>query len=240
MARGSMQLPRGTMSRRPPDRLIVCAPARTRGRRSRWARMVESRRALVLASLAVAVGEDGPLRRALADAAAASAAAEVEEVLLQSYLFLGYPAALRAFGVWRAVSGRAAPAPRDDEGEWPARGERTCSRVYGGQYGRLRSNVAALHPDLERWMIVEGYGKVLGRPGLDLATRELCIVALLAVQDAAPQLYSHLRGALNAGAAAADVEETMALILPQLAQRRRDALIQQWAAVRRSRGLPEK
>jgi hypothetical protein len=50
-------------------------------------------------------------------------------------------------------------------------------------------------------MIVEGYGKVLGRPGLDAGdVRELCIVALLAVAGRAAQLYSHLRGALNAGA----------------------------------------
>ena len=49
-------------------------------------------------------------------------------------------------------------------------------------------------------MLAEGYGKVLGRPGLALEVRELCIVAILAGQDAAPQLYAHLRGALNVGA----------------------------------------
>lgn len=81
-----------------------------------------------------------------------------------------------------------------------------CQVVYGGQYGRLRENVRALHPDMERWMVVEGYGKVLGRPGLDLATRELCIVALLAVLGAPRQLYAHLRGALNAGASREEVD----------------------------------
>ena len=55
-------------------------------------------------------------------------------------------------------------------------------------------------------MVAEGYGKELGRPGLDLVDRELCIVAMLAVQDLPRQLYSHLRGALNAGATEADVE----------------------------------
>jgi len=58
-------------------------------------------------------------------------------------------------------------------------------------------------------MVVEGYGKVLGRPQLDLATRELCIVALLAVLGAPRQLYSHLRGAMNAGADPSEVEETL-------------------------------
>ena len=60
-------------------------------------------------------------------------------------------------------------------------------------------------------MVVEGYGKVLGREGLDLRDRELCIVALLAVQGAPRQLFSHIRGALNAGASSPEVEATLAV-----------------------------
>jgi 4-carboxymuconolactone decarboxylase len=202
-------------------------------------RMTEARQALVRISAALALGDGDTLRAALVAAAGAVDRIEVEEALLQSYLFLGYPAALRGLSEWRDVSGAAAPAATRDDAEWEERGEATCARVYGGQYDRLRGNIAALHPDMERWMIAEGYGKVLGRPGLELAVRELCIVALLAAQDAAPQLYSHLRGALNAGASVEDVEGTMALLSPLLPQQRRDTLVQQWSAVRRSRGLPE-
>lgn len=90
------------------------------------------------------------------------------------------------------------------------RDREVCRRVYGGQYGGPRENVRALHPDLERWMVAEGYGKGLGCPGLDLVDRELCIVAMLAVQDAPWQFYSHLRGALNAGATEADIEGVLA------------------------------
>ena len=84
--------------------------------------------------------------------------------------------------------------------------ERVCGVVYRENYAKLRGNVAALHPDIDRWMVVGGYGRVLGREGLDLPTRELCLVALLAVWDVPRQLHSHLRGALNAGADATDVE----------------------------------
>ncbi|HEX5871745.1 MAG TPA: carboxymuconolactone decarboxylase family protein, partial [Longimicrobium sp.] len=66
--------------------------------------------------------------------------------------------------------------------------------------GKLRENVRGLHPDVDGWMVTGGYGRVIGRPGLDLATRELCIAALLAVWNVPRQLHSHLRGALNAGA----------------------------------------
>jgi 4-carboxymuconolactone decarboxylase len=130
---------------------------------------------------------------------------------LQSYLFLGYPAVLNAIALWLRLSGRPPPPPVEDDWEaWVLRGGEVCRRVYGGQYGGLRENVRALHPDLERWMVAEGYGKVLGRPGLDLVDRELCIVAMLAVQDAPRQVYSHLRGALNAGATEADIKGVLA------------------------------
>jgi 4-carboxymuconolactone decarboxylase len=133
--------------------------------------------------------------------------AEAEEALLQSYLFVGYPVALNAIGMWRERTGRPAPAKRrDSKTKWRARGEALCETFYAGQYGKLRQNIAALHPDLERWMLEEGYGKVLSRPGLDLKTRELCIVGVLIGLDAPQQLYSHLRGALNAGATQEEVE----------------------------------
>jgi 4-carboxymuconolactone decarboxylase len=136
--------------------------------------------------------------------------AEAEEVLLQSYLFLGYPLALNAFAVWRELTGSGGGEEATDDWEgWAERGEAVCQTVYGGQYEGLRRNVKDLHPDMERWMVVEGYGKVLGRPGLDLATRELAITALLAVLKVPRQLYSHLRGALHSGAEPSEVEETL-------------------------------
>lgn len=160
-------------------------------------------------------------------------AREVEEVILQSYLFLGYPAALNAFGLWREVSGReAGEGVADDWSAWEARGKEVCRTVYGGQYGGLRTNVRALHPDMERWMVVEGYGKVLGRPGLSLRTRELCIVALLAVLGTPRQLYSHLRGALNAGGTPGEVTETLREAEGKVDGERRD---QMWAVWRRVR-----
>ena len=56
-------------------------------------------------------------------------------------------------------------------------------------------------------MIVDGYGKTLSRPGLDLMRRELCSAGMLVPQRAPRQLLSHLRGALNAGAMPAQLDE---------------------------------
>ncbi len=187
--------------------------------------MTKEQRPLLELSAALAGGHTETLRRALEAGFREANPGAVEEVLLQSYLFLGYPAALNAMALWREVSGREPPEPVSDDWDgWRGRGEEVCRVVYGGQYEGLRRNVRALHPDMERWMVVEGYGKVLGRPGLDLRTRELCIATLLAVLRTPKQLYSHLRGALNAGADPGEVEEALEVACGHLdAEGRREA-----------------
>jgi len=160
-------------------------------------------------------------------------APEVEEVLLQTYLFAGYPRALNALALWRRVSGRTPPAATPDD--WTAfaqRGEEVCRRVYGRVYLRLRRNIARLHPDLDRWMVVEGYGKVLGRPGLSLVEREMCAVAALAALGARPQLHAHLAGALNVGADRADVDRWVAWLAELLPADGSESLRRLWTDVR--------
>lgn len=199
---------------------------------------------LVGACGAVAAGSAERLERRLVDLAHGVHAGAVpqvaaEEALLQCYLFVGYPAALRALGVWRRVSGLEAEEVEAEGGEadhWLEQGAATCRTVYGGQYGRLRSNIAALHPAMERWMVMEGYGKVLSRPGLPLWMRECCVVAVLAWQDAAPQLYSHLRGSLNAGAERAAMEQVVGQLMDELPPQRRQVLAHEWERVATRRG----
>ena len=165
---------------------------------------------LVRLSGVIAAGTEPQLRDALARAATECRPEWVEEVVLQSYLFAGFPRALNAAREWRRISGRRAPAT--DEGEefgntprWRADGETTCATVYGPFYERLRHNIRELHPALDAWMIVEGYGKVLSRPALDLKRRELCIVSACAMAQQDRQLHSHLHGAIHAGASPAEV-----------------------------------
>jgi 4-carboxymuconolactone decarboxylase len=170
----------------------------------------ERRRALLQVAAALGTRDAGAVRAALVRAAMEADAAAVEEVILQSHLFVGFPDALNALALWREVSGvPAPPSSGETAAEWEVRGEGVCEAVYGRNYLKLRENVRGLHPDFEGWMVAGGYGRVIGRPGLDLATRELCIAALLAVWNVPRQLHSHLRGALNAGASVADVDEAV-------------------------------
>jgi 4-carboxymuconolactone decarboxylase len=175
-------------------------------------------RDLVRFAAAIAQGYEPELRERVGPLRSSQVPAQwVEELLLQSVLMVGYPRALIAFAVWRRFSGL--PAPQSDEGqdygqvpEWTRRGESVCATVYGENYSKLRESVRTLHPAIDAWMITEGYGRTLGRPGLDLLRRELCTVAQTAVLEAPKQLHSHLRGALNAGAAPAEISDTLAIV----------------------------
>jgi 4-carboxymuconolactone decarboxylase len=181
--------------------------------------------ALVRLSAAIAAAGEADVRAAFASAAMVSVPVPwVDELVLQSYLFAGFPRALNAAREWRRIAPE--PAPDEDAGdpsraaEWLARGEATCAAVYGPMYEKLRRNVFELHPALDAVMVMDGYGKVLGRPGLDLPRRELCIVAACAATGQDRQLHSHLHGALNVGVSAAALGSAIDALTPTLGPER--------------------
>lgn len=187
------------------------------GSRVTVAALGDEERALVRLAAEIAAGSEADIRAELARALREARAEWIEEVILQSYLFAGFPRTLNAAREWRRVSGREAPSFDDGERldraeEWRRQGEATCAIVYGPFYERLRQNIRALHPALDAWMIAEGYGKVLSRPRLDLARRELCIVAACAASKQDRQLHSHLHGALHAGASESAIGDTLSAI----------------------------
>jgi 4-carboxymuconolactone decarboxylase len=195
-------------------------------------------RDLVRLAAAIAQGYEPELRERIAPLRSSQVPVIwVEELLLQSVLMVGYPRALIAFSAWRKFSGLpAAPTdPGQDYGkasEWTRRGEELCSLVYGENYGKLRESVRALQPALDAWMVTEGYGRTLARPGLDLMRRELCTVAQTAVLEAPRQLHSHLRGALNAGASFGQIDGTLSIVNPLLSFDQWKKVKELWRTVR--------
>ncbi len=173
--------------------------------------------ALVRLSARIAAGTETDIRAGCEEVLSArTPVAWVEEAILQAYLFAGFPRALNATREWRRSSGVAAPSPAEmptpDLDRWRADGEATCATVYGKFYEKLRHNIVALHPALDEWMIVEGYGKILSRPGLELKIREFCIVAACVASAQDRQLHSHLHGALNAGATSDELRATLSAL----------------------------
>lgn len=193
---------------------------------------------LVRLSAAMADGDDAGVDVELQRAAASVDPHAVDEAVLQSCLFLGFPAALEAAAAWRELRGEA---PREADplaaperaADRRVRGERLCRTVYGSAYTGLRHNVAAASPALDRLMVDVGYGAVLGRPGLDPVWRELCLVAVLAVQGRDRQLHSHLRGALRMGAAERWVSDALELGLERAPAAARERLRELWREIQR-------
>jgi 4-carboxymuconolactone decarboxylase len=201
------------------------------GQRDMLSVLDDETRHLVRLAAIVAAGDEPSVRDAVIRADTQVRAAWVEEMLLQSYLFAGFPRALNAMREWRRVHPAVATEPLAHE---PTRsdGEATCATVYGSMYERLRDNIRHLHPLLDDWMITEGYGKVLSRPGLDLARRELCIVAACAATLQDRQLHSHLHGARNAGVAVGVVDAALDSLTDVLGPARLRDVTLLWARVR--------
>ena len=198
-------------------------------------------RALARLAAAVASGGEERLASAIEETRVAGTPAEwIEELILQAIVVVGFPRTLVAMRAWRAVNGQrstvnggVADPGMDyaDHAAWTKAGERTCRAVYGTNYERLREAVRKLHPALDAWMITEGYGRTLSRPGLTLRQRELCMVAMVATLDTPHQLHSHLRGALNAGATREDVTAVVDAVRGDLSAAAQGTLDRTWQRV---------
>lgn len=192
---------------------------------------------IVRLSAALAADDGTDVRAELHHAAERYDPRAVEEAIVQSCLFLGFPAALDTAATWRRIRGDEAvrdddPLADADRGrERAERGAELCRAIYGSAYEELRRNVAAASPALDRLMVETGYGRVLGRPGLDRVRRELCLVAVLTVQGRDPQLHSHLRGALRVGAPPEWVEEALEIGLERCPDDTRQRLRRLWREV---------
>lgn len=193
----------------------------------------ESTRALVRLAAVLAGGAEDAVRGELQRTSSIAPSHWIEELLLQTYLFAGFPRALNGMRMWRRISPRAV-ADTQAIGETNAReaGERTCRRVYGPMYERLRVNIRELHPLLDDWMITEGYGKVLSRPALDLPRRELCIVAACAGTGQDRQLQSHLHGAMNVGVRTNVVSACLDALVDVVASEQLDRARRMWDRIR--------
>ncbi len=85
-------------------------------------------------------------------------------------------------------------------------GEIRCKKVYGYKFQKLINNISDFSPELAEWLVLEGYGKVLGRKGLSFKERELCIVSVLSAMKFEEQLYSHINGAIKSKASIRDID----------------------------------
>lgn len=84
-------------------------------------------------------------------------------------------------------------------------------REVDGEAGeRVLQSLEGIAPDFARYLIEFPFGDIYSRPGLDLRSREIAVVAALtALGNAAPQLQVHIRAALNVGVSRTEIVETI-------------------------------
>ena len=94
------------------------------------------------------------------------------------------------------------------ESERFQRGWAKLREIDREQGERVIASLSDIAPDFATYLIEFPFGDVYSRPGLDLKSRELGVVAALTAMGNAPaQLKVHIHGALNVGASQQEVLE---------------------------------
>ncbi|WP_291449703.1 carboxymuconolactone decarboxylase family protein [Desulfovibrio sp.] len=84
-------------------------------------------------------------------------------------------------------------------------------RQVDGKGGEaVLENLRDIAPDFARYLIEFPFGDIYARPGLDLKSREIAVVAALtALGNASPQLKVHIAAALHVGCTREEIVEVI-------------------------------
>ncbi len=89
-------------------------------------------------------------------------------------------------------------------------GWENLKKIDGEQGERVIESLKDIAPDFAKLLIEFPFGDIYSRPGLDLKSREIAVIAALtALGNAQPQLKVHIQGALNVGCTKTEIIETI-------------------------------
>jgi len=96
-----------------------------------------------------------------------------------------------------------------------ARGLELVEKLHGGHAGQaMIDEMREVCPDFSTMTIEWALAGIMGRPGLDLLTRELLLVAsCVTLANAEPQLKAHIDAARKLGASREQVNEAILTLL---------------------------
>lgn len=90
------------------------------------------------------------------------------------------------------------------------KGLATRKQVMGEDFvANAFANATEFTMPMQEYITRNAWGDVWQRPGLDMKTRSLITVALLAALGKQHELKGHVRGALNNGATAQEIQEVL-------------------------------
>lgn len=91
-----------------------------------------------------------------------------------------------------------------------SRGEQTRRQVMGDDFvDKALENSNEFTRPMQEYINQHGWGSTWQREGIDLKTRSLVTIAMLAALKAPKELQGHVRGALNNGATAEEIREVI-------------------------------
>ncbi len=104
---------------------------------------------------------------------------------------------------------KEAPMPPETQPRY-LQGLAKLREIDGHAGERVVASLADIAPDFARYLIEFPFGDIYSRPGLDLRSREIAVVAALtALGNATPQLKVHLQAALNVGVTREEIVEVL-------------------------------
>lgn len=140
-------------------------------------------------------------------------AIKIYETILHSYLFCGFPAAIESLKIFRKYYKHYKSVKTETRDQKLKKsGEKNCKLIYKNNYNKLLDNMDRISPEMKDWMILEGYGKVMSRPGLSLYEREFITIAILTARYFEFQLHSHLKGSIHLGANVSLIKDVLSNI----------------------------
>lgn len=99
-----------------------------------------------------------------------------------------------------------------DENDHVERGMKHWNHLYGKVSGRVINNLNRSYPDLWYYTMSHAYGPLLSfSEVLNAQETSLVIISSLVPQDVNPQLWGHLKGALNVGCSKEEIERARSL-----------------------------
>jgi 4-carboxymuconolactone decarboxylase len=122
----------------------------------------------------------------------------LRETMLQVVPYGGFPQAIEGLRLLdRSGAPRARTGPPDPVVRQQGRG--VFEAIYRHHSDEVLSRLDALATGFSHWVLDDAYARVLARPGLSIAERELLAVAALTLMALPAPLESHIRGALLNG-----------------------------------------
>jgi 4-carboxymuconolactone decarboxylase len=94
-------------------------------------------------------------------------------------------------------------------------GRQTINKLVDGGDANLMNKLGKTAPDLAKYVLEFVFADIYARPGLDLKTKQILTVTILATLGTAkPQLCYHIKAALNIGITKEEIIDIMTHLAP--------------------------